>query len=131
MKFAIDEIRCIDCGACRRYCPVDCIPYRNMQHQVDLDRCIGCTICYAICPADAVVTVADPAERVRPNLSWAAMERVRVRAYRRGPLQLFAVTPPASVTTVAEQALAVGPPISLSPVAHPPFPDPEPPAPSP
>lgn len=87
MKFAIDEVRCIDCGACRRYCPVDCIPYERMQHQVDLERCIGCTICYAVCPADAVVMIADA--RPAPDLSWRAMERVRVRAYRRGPRQLF------------------------------------------
>ena len=87
MKFAIDEALCIDCGACRRYCLVDCIPYERMQHRVDLARCIGCTICYAVCPADAVVTVPDG--RPMPNLSWAAMEKVRVRAYRRGPLQLF------------------------------------------
>jgi Pyruvate/2-oxoacid:ferredoxin oxidoreductase delta subunit len=89
VKFAIDEAVCIDCGACRRYCPVDCIPYRRMQHQVDLERCIGCTICYAVCPADAVLTVPD--DRPPPNLSFAAMEKVRVRAYRRGPLQLYAV----------------------------------------
>lgn len=90
MKFVIDEAACIDCGACRRYCLVDCIPYRAMQHQVDLERCIGCTICYAVCPADAVRTVAD--DRPPPNLAWEAMIRVRMTAYRRGPLQLF--TPP-------------------------------------
>ena len=88
MKFAIDEDRCIDCGACRRYCPVDCIPYERMQHRVDLERCIGCTICYAVCPADAVLTLPEPG-RPTPNLSWAAMEKARVRAYRRGPLQLY------------------------------------------
>ncbi|MCC6628679.1 MAG: 4Fe-4S binding protein [Chloroflexi bacterium] len=87
MKFAIDEARCVDCGACRRYCLVDCIPYEGMQHRVDLARCIGCTICYAVCPADAVVTVPD--NRPTPNLGWTAMEKVRVRAYRRGPLQLY------------------------------------------
>ncbi len=86
MKFAIDEVACVECGACRRYCPVDCIPYNNLQHQVVLDDCIGCTICYAVCPADAVVTVPDG--HAAPNLSWAAMERVRLLAFKRGPRQL-------------------------------------------
>lgn len=87
MKFAIDEAVCVDCGACRRYCPVDCIPYENMQHQVNLDECIGCTICYAVCPADAVVPI--PNGRAAPDLSWGAMERVRLVAFRRGPRQLL------------------------------------------
>ena len=86
MKFVIDEVACVECGACRRYCPVDCIPYENMQHQVDLDRCIGCTICYAVCPADAVLTVPDG--RATPSLSWPVMERVRLLAFKRGPRQL-------------------------------------------
>ena len=86
MKFAIDEDACVECGACRRYCPVDCIPYRNMQHQVDLDRCIGCTICYAVCPADAVLTVPDG--HATPSLAWPVMERVRLLAFKRGPRQL-------------------------------------------
>lgn len=87
MKFAIDEKRCIDCGACRRYCPVDCIPYQRLQHRVDLERCIGCTICYAVCPADAVVQLPD--NRPPPDLGWEAMVKVAQIAYRRGPRQLF------------------------------------------
>ena len=88
MKFTIDASACIDCGACRRYCPVDCIPYERMQHRVDLDRCIGCVICYALCPADAVVPL--PSGSRLPDLSWEAMERVRIQAYRRGPRQILA-----------------------------------------
>ncbi|HEY8476077.1 MAG TPA: 4Fe-4S binding protein [Chloroflexota bacterium] len=88
MKFVIDEVKCVDCGACRRYCPVDCIPYTKIQHQVDLDRCIGCVICFAVCPADAVVPVPDG--RATPDLSWETMERVRVRVLRQGPRQLIA-----------------------------------------
>ena len=87
MKFVIDEAKCVECGACRHYCPVDCIPYVNLQHQVDLDRCIGCVICYAVCPADAVIPVEGT--KPRPNLSWNTLERVRMRAYRRGPLHFL------------------------------------------
>lgn len=86
MKFTIDEEACIDCGACRRYCPVDCIPYLNMQHQVEVERCTGCTICFAVCPADAVLTHTDGAT---PDLSFTAMTRVRMATYRRGHRQLL------------------------------------------
>lgn len=88
MKFAIDEAKCVDCGACRRYCPVDCIPYLRMQHQIDVPRCIGCVICYAVCPADAVVPLAESGPA--PDLSWETMERVRSRAFTRGPRQVLA-----------------------------------------
>ena len=86
MKFTIDEVACIDCGACRRHCPVDCIPYKMMQHQVDPSRCIGCTICYAVCPTDAVIPLPDGT--ARPNLSWPIMTKVRQHAFRRGPRQV-------------------------------------------
>jgi formate hydrogenlyase subunit 6/NADH:ubiquinone oxidoreductase subunit I len=86
MKFVIEENACVECGACRRYCPVDCIPYEHMQHQVNLEQCVGCTICYAVCPADAVLPV--PYGRTVPDLSWRVMERVRLLAFKRGPRQL-------------------------------------------
>jgi Pyruvate/2-oxoacid:ferredoxin oxidoreductase delta subunit len=83
VKFAIDEGACIDCGACRRYCPVDCIPYDGLQHRIVQEPCTGCTICYAVCPADAVLTVEDG--RATPLLSFDAMARVRTIAITRGP----------------------------------------------
>ncbi len=85
MKFAIDEVACIDCGACRRYCPVDCIPYTALQHRVEVERCTGCTICFAVCPAEAVITIPDG--RATPDLGWLVMERVRLKAFTRGPRQ--------------------------------------------
>jgi ferredoxin len=84
-KYYIDEPTCINCGSCRRFCPVDAIPYVNLQHQIDMDNCIGCTICYAVCPVDAVeVTRLKPphdAVTLNPN----DMERVRRRNWARGP----------------------------------------------
>ena len=84
MKFAIEREACIDCGACRRYCPVDCIPYSGLEHDIVLDLCTGCTICYAVCPADAVLVVDDG--RAQPSLSFDVMERVREKVFKRGPL---------------------------------------------
>ena len=91
MKFTIDEEACIDCGACRRYCPVDCIPYEGLRHQIVQEPCTGCTICYAVCPADAVIALDDG--RATPLLTFEVMERVRAKAFARGPN-----TPPGSAT---------------------------------
>lgn len=83
MKFAIDRDACIDCGACRRYCPVDCIPYDSLEHRIEQDPCTGCTICFAVCPADAVLTIEDG--RAHPSLGFDVMARVRQKAFTKGP----------------------------------------------
>jgi MinD superfamily P-loop ATPase len=84
LYYRIDEDLCTNCGSCRRFCPVDAIPYRNLQHQVDQEGCTGCTICYALCPVDAVVvTEGDTGARVA--LDPSAMERVRARAWAKEP----------------------------------------------
>jgi len=85
VKFTIDEETCIDCGACRRYCPVDCIPYEGLQHQIVQEPCTGCTICYAVCPVDAVIPLDDG--RATPKLTFEVMEFVRTKAFVRGPHQ--------------------------------------------
>lgn len=85
LNYHINEASCINCGSCRRFCPVDTIVYTNLQHQVDMTGCIGCTICYAVCPVDAVEVseITDPAQKVALNDD--TMERVRVRSWARGP----------------------------------------------
>jgi MinD superfamily P-loop ATPase len=83
VKFAIDPDACVECGACRRYCPVDCISYERLHHRIEVDACTGCTICYAVCPADAVLALDDG--RATPSLAFGVMERVRLTSFGRGP----------------------------------------------
>jgi Fe-S-cluster-containing hydrogenase component 2 len=82
--YRIDEAACINCGSCRRFCPVDAIPYRGLRHQVEMARCIGCTICFALCPVDAVI-VSTGDTRQAVALEPATMERVRASAWVKGP----------------------------------------------
>jgi ferredoxin len=85
LAYHIDEEACINCGSCRRFCPVDAIPYIYLQHQVNMEVCTGCTICYAVCPVDAVeVTEAGHGER-RVTLDATTMERVRAHVWLKGP----------------------------------------------
>lgn len=89
MRFRIAEERCVNCGACRRFCPIDVVSYApaELQHRIRVEECIGCTICYAVCPADAIEPLPDP-RRGRPlDLSWPTMQRVMVLAYNRGPVK--------------------------------------------
>jgi ferredoxin len=85
LNYYIDEEACINCGSCRRFCPVDTIPYFNLQHQVDMEGCIGCTICYAVCPVDAVLVTETNPPHAKVILDPDDMERVRKRNWARGP----------------------------------------------
>jgi Pyruvate/2-oxoacid:ferredoxin oxidoreductase delta subunit len=55
--YAIDEKTCIECGQCRRYCPIPgaIIINSDYQHTVVADLCTGCGICAAFCPIPNVL----------------------------------------------------------------------------
>ena len=55
--FAIDDKSCIECGQCRRYCPIAgaIIINADYQHTVVADLCTGCGICEAFCPIPNVL----------------------------------------------------------------------------
>ena len=50
--YAINEDSCIECGQCRRYCPIAgaIIIDDRYQHRVVADICTGCGLCEAFCP---------------------------------------------------------------------------------
>lgn len=51
----IDSEKCISCGECIKYCPVDCILEKDGQVYIDEDECVECGVCkrMEVCPVDA------------------------------------------------------------------------------
>ena len=41
---------CINCGACKGECPVECISEGDTKHVIDADACIECGNCAQVCP---------------------------------------------------------------------------------
>lgn len=62
----IDKDKCIDCGICKPYCPVQAIVGDVVQ--IDRDRCVECNVCLrsGACPTDAFV---------RDKLEWPRILR--------------------------------------------------------
>lgn len=51
----VDKERCIYCGFCALYCPVQCMADMKDYYQPDLEFCKGCGICAKECPRKAIV----------------------------------------------------------------------------
>lgn len=51
----IDKSKCVNCGLCKPYCPVQAIEGDGVQ--VNLDKCVECNVCLRshVCPSDAFV----------------------------------------------------------------------------
>ena len=59
---AIDLVKCINCGWCRRVCPTETIKFFTTGHRthvVEPDGCIDCGICVPVCPVDCISAVED------------------------------------------------------------------------
>jgi Pyruvate/2-oxoacid:ferredoxin oxidoreductase delta subunit len=66
--FAIDAKTCIECGTCRRFCPVPkavFIDVANYQHTIDADLCTGCGLCVPFCPAAPQTIYREPVREIR------------------------------------------------------------------
>lgn len=50
----IMERKCIKCGNCLKWCPVDAIEMHENAAYINDDKCIGCGECVAVCRPDAV-----------------------------------------------------------------------------
>ena len=50
----ISESKCVKCGTCLKWCPVDAIVMQENSAFIIDDKCIGCGECLAVCRPDAV-----------------------------------------------------------------------------
>ncbi len=50
----IDKDKCIDCGLCMGFCPVNSIYCEDRSILISYDYCKGCGICAAECPRKAI-----------------------------------------------------------------------------
>lgn len=54
MRITWDEGRCVDCGACKRACPMDVNMTCNARNRENGTECILCLECVNACPKDAL-----------------------------------------------------------------------------
>ncbi len=52
----IDKEKCVGCGSCLPYCPMNAIVMDDANARVELDECVECGVCrrVAVCPVDAI-----------------------------------------------------------------------------
>jgi len=55
----IDKEKCINCGICLGYCPVNSIYCRDKEILISYDYCKGCGICAVECPKKAIDMVPE------------------------------------------------------------------------
>lgn len=55
----IDREKCVGCGRCVPYCPVNAIAAADGKMSIDLDRCVECGVCknHSKCPRNAIYNV--------------------------------------------------------------------------
>ena len=57
---AVDEGRCVGCGACEKKCQFDALALQDGHVVVDAAACMGCGICVNTCPQEALALVRAP-----------------------------------------------------------------------
>lgn len=51
----IDKEKCVNCGICLGYCPVNSVRYSQAEgYVISYDYCKGCGICAVECPRKAI-----------------------------------------------------------------------------
>ena len=92
----LEQEKCINCLACARACPIDCIEMDAIRHgkelewvsfTLDYQKCMFCELCVYPCPKDCIhmgtdfaFTVFDRSELVLDLLSYKGMSReARIR----------------------------------------------------
>lgn len=55
----IDREKCVNCGICFAYCPVNSVSESSGVYQISLIYCKGCGICARECPRKAITMVPE------------------------------------------------------------------------
>ncbi|MBO5544750.1 MAG: 4Fe-4S binding protein [Oscillospiraceae bacterium] len=55
----MDKGKCINCGICMGYCPVNSVYYEDGRFQISYDFCKGCGICAVECPRQAIAMLPE------------------------------------------------------------------------
>ena len=55
----MNKEKCVECGICLTYCPVNSIEFKDDKYVVNYDFCKGCGICANECPKGAIDMVED------------------------------------------------------------------------
>ena len=85
----LEQEKCIDCLACARACPIDCIEMDATRHgkelewhqfELDYQKCMFCELCVYPCPKDCihmgkeyVFVTEDRGELLLDLLSWQGL----------------------------------------------------------
>ena len=56
IEYRILEEKCVGCGRCQKFCPVDAITgEKKAPHKIDPEKCVKCGACYRACKFEAIV----------------------------------------------------------------------------
>jgi phenylglyoxylate dehydrogenase delta subunit len=59
MRPLINRLKCVKCGLCWLYCPVQCVVEKPRWFEFDLAVCKGCGVCAQECPHRAIRMVEE------------------------------------------------------------------------
>ncbi len=85
----IDSEKCVGCGRCINYCPMNCILKADGRCEIDEDECVDCGVCKRadVCPADAIFMPEECFEyprAVRMQFSDPCVAHPNMKSFGRG-----------------------------------------------
>jgi len=124
----LEQEKCINCLACARACPIDCIEMDAIRHgkelewvsfTLDYQKCMFCELCVYPCPKDCIhmsteyaLTSFDRSEFVHDLLSFKGMARdarVRMRVAEKKKAEKEAAKKAKAAEAAAKAAAADAP----------------------